>query len=307
MKVLGKEIPGEVWRVLVSGVKEKKQLAATEDKIVEELLEKELQKDSKLVDFFSKAKAKTVNRSGRYEELVKKIRSILHRSYGTFQTKGFDRREKILNELRILSGRKREIAPTIELHKELLRTHKSTAERLNIYQELYWKLWEIVGKPRRIIDLGAGLNPLSFPWMGLWLVEYLAIELNQADCDFLNNYFDVVKYYGLKGLAIPMDLTKVAEKPELLSGFPRFDVAFLFKLTDSLEHTQSHKISEEVMKAVPADWLIVSFSTKTLSKKPMNSTRHVWIEKTCQRLGWDFKKLTMKSESFYIIRKGRYG
>jgi hypothetical protein len=72
---------------------------------------------------------------------------------------------------------------------------------------------------------------------------------------------------------------------------------------DSIELTKSHKISEIIISTVPTRWVVISFPVKTIGNKPMSSTRHVWVEKMCERLDYKFKRIVLKTESFYIIEK----
>ena len=303
MKVLNKEISEKLLSKIISDIKDKPQFKNIEESFVKDLLKKELEKDSKLIDFIVKHNIKNLDRSEKYKNLIKRVRSILHKSYGVFLT--YD--SKKLNEFMLKLKEAIDISDNpmkiVEEHEKVLSTHRSTKERLKIYPKLYWAIWSITGKPRKIIDLSAGLNPLSFPWMGLNNVDYLATELNKSDCDVLNSYFGYTKKFGLFGLAIQLDLQQVLRKPEILTDLPKSDICFLFKVLDSIELTKSHKISEIIISTVPTRWVVISFPVKTIGNKPMSSTRHVWVEKMCERLDYKFKRIILKTESFYIIEK----
>ena len=301
LKILNKDITEKLLSKLILDIKDKPQFKSIDDNFVKEILKKELEKSSKLLDFLVNHELKTIDRSEKYKKIIKSVRAVLHKSYGIFLTKESKKLDEHMFELKQSIDRADIPSKTVEEHKAVLSTHVSTKERIDIYPKLYWAIWSITGKPRKIIDLSSGLNPLSFPWMGLNNVDYLATELNKADCDVLNNYFSYMKKFQLFGLAIQLDLQNVLKKPDLLKGLPMSDVCFIFKVFDTIELTKSHKISEIVLSSVPARWVVVSFPVKTIGKKSMSSTRHVWIEKVCERLGYKFKRIVMSTESFYII------
>jgi 16S rRNA (guanine(1405)-N(7))-methyltransferase len=301
MKILNKEINEKILSKIVDDIKDKPQFREMNVDFVKDLLKKELEKNSKLLDFVINHDIRTIDRSEKYKKLVKSVRTVLHKSYGVFLTHESKRIKELILDLKESIDRAKIPMDSIEAHKAVLNTHVSTRERLEIYPRLYWHIWTITGKPRKIIDLASGLNPISFPWMGLNNVDYLATEINKADCDLINEYFERMRKFQLFGLAVPLDLQQILKTPELLKSLPQSDVCFLFKVLDTIELTKSHKISELIISTIPTRWVIVSFPIKTITKKAMSSTRHAWLEKMCQRLGYKFKRLIMANESFYII------
>ena len=48
----------------------------------------------------------------------------------------------------------------------VLERHASTRERLPYYGELYNHIFEITGTPKVILDLGCGVNPFSYKYLG---------------------------------------------------------------------------------------------------------------------------------------------
>ena len=102
-----------------------------------------------------------------------------------FKDTKFSKRDKLLEELKGLKDRLG--------HDRILVLHRSTRERMDFYPILYDRIFAIIGKPKSILDLGCGMNPLSLPYMELRGVKYLAAELTKEDTDFLQRYFDKVK------------------------------------------------------------------------------------------------------------------
>ena len=164
-------------------------------------------------------------------------------------------------------------------------THSSTRERLNNYNKLKNDLSEfIVGK--KILDLGAGLNPLEFDSN-----EIIAVEFNQNDVDLLNRYF-MIK--NKKSKAVLIDLNKDWLKLKDIKA----DTIFAWKLFDLLDF----KTTENIVKSLNASTLIASFSTKTLGNRRMTSPRRAGFQKLLRRLDLEFTTKTYENEIFYVVR-----
>jgi 16S rRNA (guanine(1405)-N(7))-methyltransferase len=180
------------------------------------------------------------------------------------------------------------------LSDELLEIHKSTKERISIYPFIYQKIFTITGKPKSILDLGCGMNPVSYPYMKI-KAKYYASELNKKDCVFLQKYFKIMK---IKGNAFALDL----KKPNLLKKLKPVDVCFLFKVLDTIEK-KGHKLAEEIITKVKSKWIVISFATQKLGGRPMKHAYRGWLERLLERLGYKYKIIKEKNEIFYITKK----
>ncbi len=266
---------------IVKDVKKKKELRQLDDSFVEEIVCERLK--GLEVKFYEFEKFK---RTKIYKTLLKNIRKVLREIYGLFIEKNYEKRFVLLENLKSLSD--------IETHKKILLLHKSTKERLPFYDFLYSKIFSVTGKPKKILDLGCGLNPLSFPFMKLNKVKYLATELTEEDCKFINEYF---KKFKIDGKAIVLNLLKT----ENLSKLPKVDVCFAFKLLDTLE-TLKKGISEDLLKKVKAKFIVVSFPTKTIGqKKKISTKRLVWFRKLIKKM--KFVSFEIENEIFFIIKR----
>ncbi|MFH0701439.1 MAG: hypothetical protein V2A62_03305 [Candidatus Woesearchaeota archaeon] len=254
---------------IVSEIKQKKELRSINDAVVLEQLQKYLTQHPRL---------KLENpRSFEYRQMIKDVRAKLRRSYGLF------REEKV------------EVRDFKEV-KSILESHSSTRERLPFYSELYCKIFKITGFPQTILDLGCGINPFSYSFMHLKGVEYYAYDINEKEVELINRFFTEKK---ISGKAQVLDVFKA----NLVQKMSAADVAFMFKITDILDQGKGHKKTEEIMLAVPARYVVVSFPTLTMSGKPMNAPRRKWMEWLCQRLGLEYKILEFENEIFYVVRK----
>jgi hypothetical protein len=159
--------------------------------------------------------------------------------------------------------------------------------------DVYHALFSITGVPKKIVDLGSGMNPLYYKHLGC-TPEYAAYEIDNKCVKKINEFFANEK---INGKAYCKDIMQIKE-------LPKADVYFLFKLLESIETSKSHKTSEELIKRIPAKWIIASFSTKTLSGKQMNVPRRRWIELMLDRLSYEYRIIETSNEMFYAIRAG---
>jgi len=145
--------------------------------------------------------------------------------------------------------------------------------------------------------LGAGLNPISIPYMQLEKLNYYSYDVNEEDKKFLNDFYKSLK---INGLAEILDLTEIRNY-EIL---PKSDVIFMFKFLDSVEK-KGHKLAEDVIKTLinKTRFIVASFSSKTITGKNMNYPYRGWIERMLERIKLKFDRLEFDNEIFYIISK----
>lgn len=236
---------------LVKKIKEKKSLKKIDDKLVLEQINK-----------FTTPKT-NLEKKKDFKKILKQIRNELNKIYGQYQLK----------------------------ESLTLQSHKSTKERSPYYKDLYKNIFQITGKPKSILDLASGLNPLSYKFLNC-KPKYIATELTKEDVNNLNYYF---KKNKINAKAIQKDLTKQ-------KTFPKTDITFLFKVLDTIE-TKGHKLSEQIIKNLKSKYIIVSFSTLTVKGQRMRYPRRGWFEQMLKRLNIEYKKIIIPNEIFYILKK----
>lgn len=202
--------------------------------------------------------------------IIKETRAKLRRHGGQFQSK--------VDRIDLISSGK---------YNELLSAHVSTRERKEIYPELIKKIYAL--HPRSILDIGCGLNPLAIARPN---VHYVASDINEADLEIVQAFF---KKEGIDGKTMVLDARKA-------TSFPKADVCLLFKVVDLLD-VKGHKNTEQVLTLLNCKHIFISFSTKTLSGKPMNHPQRGWIEHLLNRLGYTFDLWKTKNEIFYSAKK----
>ena len=270
---------------IIHDILAKKELSGIEHSFVEAILEKELRRDPKLAKRLDTLSA----RSEAYKTLVKAVRAVLRRNVSLYEREGDPRhREALLDELRQSSPAQHE-----EIIEHILSTHASTRERLPFYDAVYDKIFSIIGKPKAVLDIGCGLNPIAYPDRD---VTIIGVDVDRALCALVEQYFSIA---GVEGECRIVDVKGL----EQIKRLPKADVAFVFKLLELLEKGEGHKLSELLIKALPAKWVIVSFPTMTSSGKPMRAPRRAWIELMLKRLGYAYTTFTIPNEIFYAIRK----
>ncbi|MFP4400346.1 MAG: hypothetical protein ACLFPQ_00540 [Candidatus Woesearchaeota archaeon] len=289
---------------LIQDIKKKKEFSSLDDPLVFNEVIKSIKKSSKRTKIFSEALLEKIKKSKEYKQIIKDVRAILRRLYGMFQVEDIKKRKEHLLSIESELSKKRSLKKNlIEYHDAILSTHSSTEERLNIYPEIYKKIFKITKKPKSILDVGCGLNPCSLPYMNLKNIRYSAYDISLRDLEFLKDYFSIVKdYYNLKYSVDVINLLR-AKKENVFKGIKKHDVAFLFKVLEVVEMSKSHKISENIIRDIPAKYVVASFPTKTLTKKLMNYIRRGWMHMMLERLGYKYHIIEDKNEIFFIVEK----
>lgn len=188
------------------------------------------------------------------DQFVKAIKQSLYKGVGVFTQKSFEK-------------------------------HHSIKDRdYSIYAVLFQD------RPKKIVDLGCGLNPLAYEKLG-FSPEYIAIDINESYIKEVNKYF---KDHNIKGKAQCKDILQ-------MKTLPKADCYILFKFLESVEQVKNHKISEDIITKIPAKKIIVSFPTKTISGRKMNVPERKWFELMLDRLCLSFDRIEDENEIFYII------
>jgi len=247
---------------IIKKIAEKKELSQIDSAIIEESLSAYLKKNKFRVENLSAAQLKII---------VKDVRASLRESVGRFQV-GVKNRQKLLERDEI---------------SKLLNTHSSTKERVSFYPQLR----ELIKRMniKSILDLGCGINPIALAEPG---VKYYASDINLGDLNLVKSFFQKKE---IDGETFVCNLTKVAD-----CKLPETDLTLVLKVFDILGK-RDYEIAKRVLETVKSKHIIVSFSTRTLSGKPMNHPRRVWFEKLLNALCYQFETVLSDNEVFYVI------
>lgn len=247
---------------VIGMIKSKKELSEVENSVVSGHLEDYLRKNKFSISKMTPPQIKLI---------VKDIRSDLRKHVGRFQSSTKDR------EALLKKGDMR----------GLLRTHSSTKERLDFYPQLK----EIISKlkVKSILDIGCGINPIA---IASPQVRYYASDINLGDLKIVKSFF---QKNGISGETFTCDLNKIES-----CTLPKADLCLILKVFDILGKND-YLIAKKVLETVKCQHIIASFSTRTLSGKPMNSPRRIWFEKLLGSLCYQFEIIKSTNEIFYIV------
>ncbi|MEK6909149.1 MAG: methyltransferase [Nanoarchaeota archaeon] len=248
---------------LVRKIKEKYELNSLPDSLVKSTLE----------TYLLKNKVKYINSEKSQKIIVKEVRKELRRYTGQYASKtNIKNRQELIKKEDIIG---------------LLKEHSSTRERL----EDYPLVKDIIKKinPKSILDLGCGVNPIAIASKG---IKYHAYDINQNDLEIVNEFFKINKIEG--------DIYHKDIREESL--FPKVDLCIIFKVLDILGDDRN-KVTKDILTKVDSKYFLISFATRTLSGKPMNSPYRRWFEKILQVLNYKYEVKRTRQELFYIIQK----
>src|SRR5688572_24034110 len=184
-----------------------------------------------------------------------------------------------------------------EVCRNILPLHASTAERLKDLDHFYKPIFDITGRPSKVLDLACGLNPLTSPWMAIPASTfYVASDIDTEMVRFLDRFLALAPVHG------------EARINDLVAGPPgdEASVAFLFKVVPCLQHQVSDLLP--ILDGINADWLVVSFPTRSLGgrggKGRVGTYRGMMAETVSQR-GWTVEGVSYSSEMVFVVHKGR--
>jgi 16S rRNA (guanine(1405)-N(7))-methyltransferase len=180
---------------------------------------------------------------------------------------------------------------------QLMRQHASTRERIPLLDEFYERLFAVTGRPRTVLDLACGLNPLAFLWMGLPLdTRYHAYDLHHPRINLLNTYFEL---QGLPRLAEHRDI--LVSPPDVMA-----DAAFFFKEAHRFEQRQ-HGCNRAFWQALNVRWLLVSLPITNLTgQRDLLERQRNLVARTLEGLDWPVTEVLLDTELIFCIEKN-YG
>jgi hypothetical protein len=233
---------------IINEIKNKKELRNISDKVVENILKRELRKKQYLYKKLSSIKnIKQLKNDEEFYLLFKEVRRILHELYGLYTPKEDKEIDKILfnNEM------------TLEQKIiELLMLTRSTAERLNFYKEIYKNIF--IEKPVEILDLASGLNPISIYFSDQKPRKYYYVDISEKILDI--NY-QILKELNIENEGWLIDLLDPDDRI-----FRHYQYIFFWKIFPILEKYDFYA-PRNLLSKLDFDYLIISFPQKSLGKK----------------------------------------
>ncbi len=233
---------------IINEIKNKKELRNISDKVVENILKRELRKRQHLYERLSSIKnIKQLKNDEEFYLLFKEVRRILHELYGLYTPKEDKEIDKILfnNEM------------TLEQKIiELLMLTRSTAERVNFYKEIYKNIF--IEKPLEILDLASGLNPISIYFSDQKPKKYYYVDISEKILDI--NY-QILKELNIENEGWLIDLLDPDDRI-----FRHYQYIFFWKIFPILEKYDFYA-PRNLLSKLDFDYLIISFPQKSIGKK----------------------------------------
>lgn len=179
--------------------------------------------------------------------------------------------------------------------ERMLSRHASTRERLPLsdMDAMYARIFAATGRPRSVLDLACGINPI---YLGARGIAAAGVDISGSAVYAVNCFHE---NYGMPVSAVCADLLC----PGAIPG-ARADLALLFKLLPLLERQETGG-AVRVMQAVNARYLAVSFPTRTLGGRSVGMAGNYarWMDEHLPRDMAVADRFETRNELFYIIMK----
>jgi 16S rRNA (guanine(1405)-N(7))-methyltransferase len=240
---------------------------------------------------------KELGKNADVKTAIKATKRKLHQIFGCYAHRREIYYDEIYEDLKAAYETQLE-TEIKEACRRVLMLHTSTKERITILGKFYEFIFNVTGKPKSIIDVACGLNPLTLPWMELEeTAQYFAYDIDENTIDFINNY---LKLTGLKSMASTQD---VIVQPPMIEA----DVALLLKTISCLEQ-QEKGCSIRLMEVLQTKHIVVSFPVKSVGGKskgmPANYERIFYD--LIRGEGWQVTKLPFEMELVFAIYKPEF-
>jgi 16S rRNA (guanine(1405)-N(7))-methyltransferase len=177
---------------------------------------------------------------------------------------------------------------------QIMAAHASTRERLAILHDFYPRIFAHTAAPRSLLDLACGLNPLSFPWMGLPVsTRYHAYDIRPRRIALINHYFAL---QGLEPLAKTQDI--LAQPPAEPA-----DLALILKEVHRFEQRQ-RGCTAALLDALRVRYVVVSFPSVSLSgRQDLAASYRGLLAKIIRGRAWRVEELRFEGEIVFCIDK----
>lgn len=157
--------------------------------------------------------------------------------------------------------------------------------------EIYEKIFSIA-KPRKILDLGCGLDPLEY--CKLTNAELYVSDISQSIINKLNDYFKLNK---INGKAFVFNLLD-----DDLEKLPKADLCLMLKLLDSIELFKRN-YTKELLTKIKSKYFLISFAKRTLSSKRIIKSSRNWILRILRELNFSYELFDYDSEIYFLVKK----
>ncbi len=223
---------------------------------------------------------------------LKAARRKLHQVHGAYFN-GFDRRRLDRAVEGVENGVTGEAVRAA--CADVLGMHASTAERVEIAEEMYGDVFGLTGAPRSVADVACGLNPFFLPWMGLPVgTRYAASDIDGGVVSAVSRLIPALGHSG------------GAECRDALASPPvdHADVTLLLKTAPCLERQEPGSVVR-LLRRIRSPYVVVSFPTKSLGgrEKGMRRSYAKFMEGVISELGVEAEEFSYHTETVYVLNR----
>ena len=183
--------------------------------------------------------------------------------------------------------------------KSILLKHNSTKERVDFIDKFYASLHSAIPSAQKIIDIGCGFNPFSYPWLSdhFGQVEYTGFDIDVLLTEMMNN--------SLKQVGLPVSV----HYNDVFFGLPQHDendVLFFLKFFPCLEQ-QEKGITSKILGAVKSSTCVVSFPSVSLTgkNKGMRENYDSFLKEAIAGMNFRLEHFDFPTERVYILTRGQ--
>nr|AIA11612.1 Ribosomal RNA methyltransferase (FmrO) [uncultured bacterium] len=183
--------------------------------------------------------------------------------------------------------------------KNILLRHNSTKERMGFIDDFYAAIHSAIPSAQKIIDIGCGFNPFSYPWLATHLgqIEYAGFDIDVLLTEMMNNAWKQV------GLPVSVQYNDVFFG---LPGHTENDVLFFLKFFPCLEQ-QEKGISAKIFNAVKSNAFVVSFPSVSLTgkNKGMRENYDGFLNQLTAGMNLHSEYFDFPTERVYILKRAK--
>lgn len=284
---LPREIVSEAIRVL-------KETYEIDEAYALEVFLAEVYKRPEFTDYIVEKGIKNFTRWRVFKDVIKRCKRKIYYDLRKFTKDSFNLVGNLVDELKIVTDRHGFYSEeSLQAHIRILQAHTSTRERVKFLGDFYSKIFRITGKPQVILDISAGYNPFSLPWMDFKQGTYLTTETNTKTIQLLKEYFSkiVSKHLNVKGHVLELDLRCSAfsemglEKvlTQHVASSQDVDVAFLMKILHFVDRLNRGS-AERLLQQLQSKYIAITEPTVSLVKHKKIKMREIrWVKRLLSR------------------------
>jgi len=231
----------------------------------------------------------------KYKDLktaTKKVRMRLHRLTGAFLQPSLGYAQLLDNYKAILES---DLGARKSALKQIMRTHASTQERLPFLERFFQETLASIPKPKSILDLACGLNPLAIPFMPFHSTPlYFACDVIEPEIEFLQQWFHFEK---IDGIAFLCDL--LVEIPQ-----QEADLTLMLKTLPILDQVDPD-FSRNLLNHLNSKYILISYPTKSLGgrSKGMAQTYSNSFNELIQEFSFQVQRFDFPNEIAFLLTR----